>query len=68
VNRLRAGILADFFGRAWMLLAIAGLFIFPFDLHADAGTPLILAGMAHLLIGNCLIGMLDDSAHQPKKR
>jgi len=38
-------------------LALVTLVSFPASAHADAGTPLIWAGMLHLTIGNALIGI-----------
>lgn len=40
-------------------LAILALVSFPESAHADAGTPLIWAGMLHLTIGNALIGVVE---------
>lgn len=38
---------------------VSGFFIFPHLVLADVGTPLMWAGMLHLLIGNAVIGVVE---------
>jgi hypothetical protein len=40
-------------------LIIVYLILFPSPTYADAGTPLMWAGMLHLLVGNLMIGILE---------
>lgn len=42
-----------------LLLATITLTVFPQYAHANAGTPLMWAGMLHLIIGNALIGIIE---------
>lgn len=47
--------------RAWLCIVILGLFAFPQYAQANAGTPLMWAGIFHLFIGNALIGLFEGS-------
>jgi len=61
--------------RRLLLFAVTlALMVFPRQAMANAGTPLMWAGMFHLAIGNLLIGALEDGCscggfppHVPKR-
>src|SRR5688572_5567562 len=42
-----------------ILLVLAGVVALPQQAYANAGTPLMWAGMLHLAVGNALIGILE---------
>jgi hypothetical protein len=43
----------------WLLLAATTLSLVPCNARADAGTPLMWAGIAHLVVGNLFIGLFE---------
>jgi hypothetical protein len=45
--------------RLWSLLVFIVLVAFPYSALANAGTPLMWAGMLHLVFGNALIGVFE---------
>jgi hypothetical protein len=46
---------------AWLPMLCLGIFCIPSTVLADAGTPLMWAGMFHLAIGNALIGLFEGA-------
>ncbi len=45
--------------RTWLPILFLGIFGLPSTVQADAGTPLMWAGMLHLFIGNAVIGCFE---------